>query len=102
MNGSRIVFNNFHYAEIESVNNKFFEINGSGAFQICDYKPMLHDLLPIDPTKVSFKNVDEAINLIDYYLKQPEERFEIRDIIQKHFLENFTYAHMLKNIFQKI
>ena len=27
LSGSKIVFNNFHYAEIESVNNKFFEIN---------------------------------------------------------------------------
>lgn len=36
--GAKIVFNNLHYAEIESVNNKFFEINGSGAFQLCDYR----------------------------------------------------------------
>ena len=98
LNGSKIVFNNFHYAEIESVNNKFFEISGSGAFQICDYKPILNDLLPIDPKLVSFENIDEAKKLIDYYLDKPEKRYEIRDVIRSHFKDNFTYAHLINQI----
>lgn len=98
LNGSKIVFNNFHYAEIESVNNKFFEINGSGGFQLCDYKPILKDLLPIDPKLVSFENMDEAKKMIDYYLDKPEKRYEIRDIIMNHFLENFTYKHLVDKI----
>jgi spore maturation protein CgeB len=98
LNGSKIVFNNFHYAEIESVNNKFFEINGSGAFQICDYKPILKELLPIDPKLVSFENMDEAKKMIDYYIDKPEKRFEIRDVIMKHFKENFTYEHLVNQI----
>tara|TARA_R100000306_G_scaffold140_1_gene285 strand:+ start:3898 stop:4875 length:978 start_codon:yes stop_codon:yes gene_type:complete len=102
LNGSKIVFNNFHYAEIESVNNKFFEINGAGAFQICDYKPILHELLPIDPKKVSFNTIEEAVNLIKHYLNEPEERLEIREVIQEHFLKTFTYSQMLKEIFRKI
>lgn len=98
LNGSKIVFNNFHYAEIESVNNKFFEINGSGGFQLCDYKPILKDLLPIDPKLVSFENMDEAKKMIDYYLDKPEKRYEIRDIIMNHFLENFTYKYLVDQI----
>ncbi|MDZ7691002.1 MAG: glycosyltransferase [Balneolaceae bacterium] len=102
LNGSKIVFNNFHYAEIESVNNKFFEITGSGAFQICDYKPILNDLLPIDPKLVSFETIDEAIEMIKYYLKNPEERWELRDKLTKYFNENYTYENMINNIFRKI
>lgn len=98
LNGSKIVFNNFHYAEIESVNNKFFEINGSGGFQICDYKPILKDLLPIDPKLVSFNNMDEAKKLINYYIDKPEKRFEIRDVIMNHFKENYTYRHLVNQI----
>lgn len=100
--GAKIVFNNFHYAEIESVNNKFFEINGSGAFQICDYKPILKDLLPIDPKLVSFKNIDEAVKLIKYYTNKPERRFEIRDQIREHFIENYTYAYLVNKIINSI
>lgn len=98
LNGAKIVFNNFHYAEIESVNNKFFEISGSGAFQICDYKPILKDLLPIDPKLVTFKNIDEAKDLIEYYLDKPEKRYEIRDSIKSHFIENYTYEKLINQI----
>ncbi len=100
LNGSKIVFNNFHYAEIESVNNKFFEISGSGAFQICDYKPILKDLLPIDPKLISFESVYEANKLIKYYVDKPEKRYELRDIIMNHFTENFTYKQLIKNILE--
>jgi spore maturation protein CgeB len=98
LNGAKIVFNNFHYAEIESVNNKFFEISGSGAFQICDYKPILNDLLPIDPKLISFESMDEAKKLIQFYLHKPEKRFELRDTILSHFKENFTYKQLIMNI----
>ena len=96
--GSKIVFNNFHYAEIESVNNKFFEINGSGAFQISDYKPLLHELLPIDPKRVSFNTMDEAEKLIKHYLNNPEERYAIRSVVQEHFLKNYTYKNLINYI----
>lgn len=98
LNGAKIVFNNFHYAEIESVNNKFFEISGSGAFQICDFKPILKDLLPIDPKLISFESIDEAKKLIQFYTDKPEKRFELRDTIMSHFKENFTYKQLIKNI----
>tara|TARA_R110002051_G_scaffold78899_1_gene142531 strand:- start:7350 stop:8327 length:978 start_codon:yes stop_codon:yes gene_type:complete len=102
LNSSRIVFNNFHYAEIESVNNKFFEINGSGAFQISDYKPILNELLPIDPKLVSFKNMDEAVKLIKYYLYEPEERYEIRQIVHSHFLENYSYRNLINHVLNHV
>jgi spore maturation protein CgeB len=102
LNGAKVVFNNFHYAEIESVNNKFFEITGSGAFQICDYKPILKDLLPIDPKLISFESIDEAERLIKHYLKNPQERWEIRDALSVFFQENYTYKNTLKDIFSKL
>lgn len=102
LNGAKIVFNNFHYAEIESVNNKFFEITGSGAFQICDYKPILKDLLPIDPRIISFKTIDEAAERIRYFLNNPEERWDIRKILSQYFLEKYTYNHLVNFILSKI
>lgn len=98
LNGAKIVFNNFHYAEIDSVNNKFFEINGAGAFQICDYKPILNDILPIDPKLVSFNSIDEAAKLIKGYLAQPEKRYEIRNKIHNHFLNTYSYKYMIEHI----
>ena len=99
LNGAKIVLNNFHYAEVESVNNKFFEVTGCGAFQICDYQPILEDLLPIDPTLISFRTIGEAEEKIKFYLKNPEERWRIRNILSSHFHNHHTYGNLIQHIF---
>jgi hypothetical protein len=73
--GSKIVLNNFHYAEINSANVKFFEINGIGAFQLCDYKPVLEEYSAVDVEKFTYKTIDEAIEKIKYFLDQPLLRY---------------------------
>lgn len=92
--GSKIVLNNFHFAEVESVNCRFFEANGIGAFQLSDYRPILKDLLPINPELVTFTSIDDAIDKMKYYLLHESERIEIADIIYKHFLDHYTYDHL--------
>lgn len=96
--GSKIVFNQMHFAEIESVNNRFFEVNGCGAFQLSDYRPILKDLLPVDPELVSFRSIDEGIEKIRHYLAHPEERYEIADKIYDHFMCHYTYDHLVRQI----
>lgn len=100
--GSKIVLNNLHFAEIESVNCRFFEINGCGGFQLCDYRSILHDLLPIDPELVSFKSMPECIDKLNYYINHQKERFEISQTVYKHFIENYTYDHLVKYILEII
>ncbi|MCL9809122.1 CgeB family protein [Flavobacterium luminosum] len=100
--GSKIVFNNFHYAEISSVNVKYFENYGIGGFQICDYKPTIEEFSKVDVEKYTYKNIDEAIELINYYLNRPEERYNITNIQQEHFLKNHTYEHRMNDVFSKL
>jgi len=100
--GARIVINFMNYAEIESVNNRFFETNGSGAFQLSDFRPILKDLLPVDPELVSFRSIDEAIEKIWYYLKHPEERVAIAEKIYNHFLDNYTYDHLIQYVLDSL
>jgi len=89
--GSKIVFNNFHYAEIDSANCKFFEIAGAGGFQICDAKPTISEYSCISPDRFTFNKIDEAIELISFYLKNSDQRYEIADQQRAHFLANHTY-----------
>jgi spore maturation protein CgeB len=89
--GSKIVFNNFHYAEIGSVNEKYFVINGSGGFQICDQKDEVKDFSAVDIERFTFKNIQHAIDLIKYYLKNQSERLEIAKIQQKNCAQYHTY-----------
>ena len=100
--GAKIVLNNLHYAEIEGVNCKYFEINGVGGFQICDFKETLREYSPVDPAKYSFNTMDEAEELIHYYLSRPEERYEIANLHHSHFLANHTYEHRVGTIIDLI
>lgn len=100
--GSRIVLNNLHFAEVESVNCRFFEANGCGAFQLCDYRPILAELLPVDPETVSFKDTNDAIDKIKYYLYHADERHEIANKIYSHFLEHYTYDHLAKYLLKTV
>lgn len=102
LRGAKVVFNNFHYAEIESANVKFFEIAGIGGFQICDYKPVLKEYSKIDTDKFTFKTIDEAIELINYYLGKPYLRHELANEQQSHFLEHHTYEHRINQMLDLI
>jgi len=99
--GSKIVFNNFHYAEIEGVNCKFFEVNGIGAFQISDFKSIMNEYMNIDAKRVSFDTIDEAVEKIKYFLNEEniEERIDLAEKNYTHFMENHTYDHRVKELF---
>lgn len=96
--GSKIVFNNFHYAEIDSVNCKFFEIAGAGGFQICDYKPIVKEYSIIDPAKFTFNHIDEAVEHLKYYLQHPQLRYDMAEEQRLHFLGNHTYQIRVKQM----
>ncbi len=96
--GSKIVFNNFHYAEVESVNAKFFEIAGMGGFQICDYKPAIDEYSGISPDKFTYNSIGEACELIKYYLTKPDERHRLVELQKEHFLENHTYDKRMNEL----
>lgn len=100
--GSKIVFNQMHFAEVAGVNCRFFETNGCGAFQLSDYRPILHDLLPIDPQMVSFKNIDEGVDKIKYYLSHDKERYDIAQTIYNHFIKNYTYDNLVDFLLKTI
>lgn len=100
--GSKIVFNNFHYAEIESANVKFFEISGVGGFQLCDYKPILREYSVIPVEQFTFKSIGEAIELIQYYLDKPELRHGMALKQYNHFALNHTYEHRINQLLQLI
>ncbi|AKD56945.1 hypothetical protein SD10_20585 [Spirosoma radiotolerans] len=91
--GARIVFNNLHYAEVTSVNQKYFEINGIGGFQLCDYKPTIVDYTGVPADAVTFRTIDEAIDKIRYYLTHANERHELANRQYTHFQQYHTLDH---------
>ncbi|GAB4021417.1 CgeB family protein [Spirosoma koreense] len=98
--GAKVVFNNFHYAEISSVNQKYFEINGVGAFQLCDYKPTIQEYTGVPAEQVTYRTMNEAIDKIRYYLAHASERHELADQQQHHFQQHHTFDHRVAELLQ--
>jgi len=100
--GAKIVFNNFHYAEIESVNCKFFETAGVGAFQICDYRSTVDEYSIIPSAGFTYNTIDKAIEQIKYYLDKPMLRHEMAEKQYNHFLLHHTYKHRTKQLLETV
>ena len=88
---SKIVFN----ASINGdLNMRFFEALASGALLVSDrIKNGLDELFTEGEHYVGYTTVEEAIEKIDYYLANPEERMKIALAGQKLVLDSHTYRH---------
>ncbi len=89
--GAKITLNAFHYAEVTSANQKYFEINGIGGFQLCDDKPTLHELSAVPNELVTFNTLTDAIDKVRYYLAHPAERYELAERQHQHFQRHHTF-----------
>jgi len=100
--GSKIVFNNFFYGEVDGVNQKFFEIFGAGGCQICTYKDIIKTYSPVDPDLFTFKNNKEAVEKANFYLKNDDKRFELSKIMSNFFIENHTIDKRMEEVLSKV
>ena len=100
--GAKIVFNNFHYAEVSSVNQNYFEINGIGAFQLSDYKPTVDDYTGVPAEQVTYRTMDDAIDKIRYYLAQPVKRHELAERQYAHFQQHHTFDRRVSQLLRTI
>ncbi|MFH1591767.1 MAG: glycosyltransferase [Candidatus Woesearchaeota archaeon] len=92
-NSSKIVINIHHPQSVFGTNLKTFEIASSCAFQLVDFKKELENLFKIGEELICYNNVKELIELIKYYLNQPEKRREIALKAQKRVQSEHTYIH---------
>lgn len=98
---SKIVFN--HSANtIKSINMRLFEGMGCGALVFSDYVPGMEKLFVENTHYVSFKDQNELIDKIEYYLKHTEEAQVIATAAHEHLLNNHTYEHRAKEILELI
>ena len=102
MYGAKIVFNNLHYAEITSVNQKYFEINGVGAFQLSDYKPTVDEYTGVPAEQVTYRTMDDAIDKIRYYLAHAKERHELAHRQYDHFQQHHTLDRRVAELLRTV
>lgn len=90
--GARIVINNLHYAETWGLNVRSFEAAGAGAFQMVDWRPGLSQLFEADKELITFRNMADLRQKIDYWLPRETERRAIAEAGMRRAHAEHTYA----------
>lgn len=99
---SKIALNLHHPQTVFGVNMKTFEIASCGAFQLVDFKKELNNLFELNKEIVSYNNSEELIELIKYYLINPNERKKIALRGQKRAHTQHTYEHRMEKLLQYV
>jgi len=99
-NAAKIVLNTMHYAEIEGVNCRLFEVAGSGAFQIAEWRPALPEVFEAEREIVTFRTREELKEKVDYYLEHADERKAIADRAYARAHREHTYEIRLGRMFE--
>jgi len=95
---SKIALNINQAQSKEGLNTRTFDIPACGAFEIVDYKKNIGTHFKIDEEIVTFKNIDELKNKIDYYLKNDELRKSISVRGKQKVLTEHTWVHRMKEV----
>ncbi len=80
---------------------RVFDAISSGIFVIADHREIYNELFPneIVPT---YKNLKELKELVDYYLKNDEERKEKAKLARKIVLEKYQVKHNVQKLIEFI
>jgi spore maturation protein CgeB len=96
--GARISLNTLHFAEIDGLNSRAFELAGCGAFQIVTSRPVLQEHFLPGVEVETFASIGELIEKIRHYLRHPEHAASIAERGQKRAYAEHTYEHRLEEI----
>jgi spore maturation protein CgeB len=96
--GAKICLNTLHYAEVNGLNCRAFELAGCGGFQMVTRVPALAEHFEPEVEVVTFADVDELIEKTIYYLRNPAAAAKIAERGRLRAHRDHTYEHRLKEI----
>jgi hypothetical protein len=82
--------------------NRTYIIMGCGGFLLTSYVPGLEEIFENRKHLVWYESDEECLELIDYYLKNPDERRVIADEGYRHVHEHYTYDHFVKRLLDTV
>ena len=88
-------------SEGNSLNCRAFEIAGTGALQIMEYRPALEDCFEPDKEIITYSSFDELLSKIEFYQRNPDQAMVIREAGYQRALKEHTYKHRLTTIISK-
>jgi spore maturation protein CgeB len=79
-------------------NMRLFEATGVGTLLLTDYKSNLEEYFKIDEEVLTYNNPDDAIEKIDWALRNPEQAKRISSEGQRRTLKFHTYEKILSTV----
>lgn len=80
----------------DDLNMRLFEALSTGSFVLTNWLPTLGDLFEDGKHLVTYKNLDEAVERADYYIKHDDEREAIAKAGFDEFIAKHTYEHRVR------
>lgn len=87
---------------IKQIKGRHFEVPMCGGFQITDYVDKLEDYYDLDSEIVCYKNIGDAVEKINYYLRNNIEREKIAERGYIAALNRHTWDIRLRSVFEQI
>lgn len=96
---SKIVINrHINISEGYANNMRMFDATIMGALLITDHKKNMNEFFEVGREVVTYKNADDLIKKINYYIKNPLELNKIALAGQKRTLKSHTYKSRMKEL----
>ncbi|MBP3889435.1 MAG: glycosyltransferase [Cellulosilyticum sp.] len=81
---------------------RVFDVLGAQGFLLTNYKPELEELFNIGKDLVVYRDLQDALDIAEYYLHHEEERQEITRNGHETVLEKHTYEQRIKQMMKKV
>ena len=86
----------------DQVTQRTFEILGSGSFMIADRTKAITSMF-VDRKELALSSSpEETLEIVQYYLEQPDLRYEIGQNARKKVMRQYRYAHRLNQIWPEV
>ena len=95
---AKICLNTLHYAEVDGLNCRAFEIAGCGGFQLITAAHSMAEHFSPDEEIVMFHSIDELLEKVRHFLLHPEAAARIAKRGQERAHRDHTYEHRLREI----
>lgn len=79
-------------------NMRMFDVTGMGTLLITDSKPNMGEFFEVGKEVVTYKNGDDLVKKVKYYLDRPNERVAIAKAGQKRTLGDHSYAVRMREL----
>ncbi len=86
----------------DQVTQRTFEIMGAGSFMISSKTEAIREMFADREELVTTSSPEETLELVNYYLKRPEKRYQVGYNARQKILENYTFRQHLQKIWPEV